>query len=420
MLQGLIYESLRMMMQLRSLRTNASPGRRRRAKLQLATGLSPVCSVQSLEDRSLLSALPGFPAPTITSPGATTPQSQPVIQWTTVSDAVSYDLWINNDTSGVAAFHTASTAATSYTPPISFDIGQYSVWVRAEAAQGQKSNWTPRTRFRINTPAAIQPLASQQSTARPTVEWDSLPGAVRYDLWIDNVTTGQSQYVRLQNLTSTSFTQNSDMHLGTYRAWVRGIDASGNAATWSPAMQFSVMPAPGIPIPESSIFNPRPTFSWNPVAGAVRYELTLRDSNTGTVLHNPTIIGITNWRPPADLVQGPYRWTVTAVNPNGFRSLPTDQRNVWIGGRPEIVSPVSTVSTSKPTFVWKPVLDAVRYELYVSRIGGQGGVIQTPVTLNSYTSAVTLVPGQYRFWVRAVSVSGTDSPWSQPANFTIV
>ena len=48
-----------------------------------------------------------------------------------------------------------------------------------------------------------------------------------------------------------------------------------------------------------------------------------------------------------------------------------------------------------------------------NQIGGGSRVIyEENLTNTSYTSAVTLAPGQYRAWVRAISVTGDTSPWS--------
>ncbi|MCA9011784.1 MAG: hypothetical protein KDB01_18650 [Planctomycetaceae bacterium] len=79
---------------------------------------------------------------------------------------------------------------------------------------------------------------------RPTISWDALSGAVTYDVWINDITQGVSQYIRNTNLNETSFTPSSDMPMGTYIAWVRGIDADGSPGSWSGAIKYQTLQAP--------------------------------------------------------------------------------------------------------------------------------------------------------------------------------
>ncbi len=53
-------------------------------------------------------------------------------------------------------------------------------------------------------------------------------GAVRYEVWADNLTSGEKKILHATGISGTSYTLPSDLGFGAYRFWVRGIDAG----TW--------------------------------------------------------------------------------------------------------------------------------------------------------------------------------------------
>ena len=159
-----------------------------------------------------------------------------------------------------------------------------------------------------------------QTTPTPTLNWVALPGAVNYDVWIDNVSTNQSQFVRNMNVVGTSFTPPSNLPMDSYRAWVRGKDASGLAAQWSVPVNFRVLLPVTVLAGPASTFDRTPTFSWNAVSGAVSYDLDYRNHSTGTASVAQTGIAGTSFMPAADLPTGSYRWYVLVVVPGPYRS----------------------------------------------------------------------------------------------------
>ncbi len=188
-------------------------------------------------------------------------------------------VWINNPTVGSIPVQQASVTSASFTPTIDLRIGSFALWVRSVNATGEKSAWSPRYDFRITTPAALRLIDRFQLTMRPTLTWNPLAGAVKYDLWIDNRHTGESQYARESNLTTTSWTPFLDLPTGHYRAWVRGIDVSGTAARGSSFAEFRVATPPVVTSPLNSTFNRRPTFAWSAVTSATRYEVAIGANN---------------------------------------------------------------------------------------------------------------------------------------------
>ncbi len=359
-------------------------------------------------------------APKITGPAATVTQQAPRITWTAVPIATSYNIYLQNLSTNKTPYHRGTATTNSYTPPTELGVGQFRVWV--QAVNGDlKGPWSTPATFHINTQVVLAPIPQFQTGPTPTFTWNALPGAATYDLWIDNQSAGTRQFVRAENLTSTSWTAPANWPIGHYRVWVRAKDAAGIGARWSAMQELYLVTQPDVIGPLSSTFDRTPEFSWNPLAGAVKYEVFLRNQNTGTTTIYQRNISNTSWAPATDLPEGPYRWWAIGISAENFRSQWTNHIDFFIVGRPEIVGPSGNVSNATPTLTWKPVEGAISYELFVDRIGIQYHFLnKTNLAESSYTPEIAMPKSNYRFWIRAFNSAGETSFWSLPMSFTIV
>ncbi|MBL8817435.1 MAG: hypothetical protein JNL58_15515, partial [Planctomyces sp.] len=359
--------------------------------------------------------------PVISSPTASTTQQRPVISWNADPAASGYDVWITNVSTQQNPVVSTSTLTNSFTPAADLGIGVYDVWVRSFRSDGIKGRWSNAYRFQIMTAVTIQTPASVQPSSRPVISWTPLAGAVKYDVWLNNTTTGQSEVVRNQNVTTANWTPSFDLPLSGYRIWVRGIDASGRAANWSIAADFRVATAPTAVEPLASTFDRTPLFAWTPVAGAVSYSITVRNMTNGLTIHNVQNIVSTSWTAPADLQTGNYRWWVQAIGTNGVAANWSSAIDFHVGGAARFSNPSSSYSQT-PTFNWLAVGGAARYELQINRVDiPQADVLhEYNLTGTSYTVPFTLVSGgSYRIWIRAISTSGENGPWSTGLTFSV-
>ncbi|MFN9720992.1 MAG: hypothetical protein ACK58L_20030 [Planctomycetota bacterium] len=355
---------------------------------------------------------------TFTSPSASAPQ-RPTFSWTPVSGAALYQLTVTNLSTGVANVVNTIVSATSFTPSSDLGIGRFAGWVRAITAGGAGLPWTPARFFRIETPVTVLPMAYMQPTPRPTVTWNALAGAVRYDVSVVNVFNGQVAY-RNTGFQGTSWTPTADLPLGIYRFWVRGIDASGTPAYWSAAREFAVANSPVPVAPVTSTFNQRPTFAWDSVTASAGLSLTYIVSLTNTTTGaSMTVNGLSGmcWVPTSNLPNGVYRWYVQGVLSNSFRTIWSNPAYFTVGGRPTLLP----TSGATPTISWQSVTGAGTYNIWVDRMDVfQRGVINvTGIVGTSYTRPTPLAPGRYRVWVQAVSTTAVMSDWSVPLDFTV-
>ena len=359
--------------------------------------------------------------PNVLAPLGVTVLQSPAISWTSISGAASYDVWITNLSTGQNPMILTNVNTINYTPPNDLGIGRYRVWVRAKTTSGQMSAWSVYKDFQINTPAVMDSLPAFLFDAPLPITWAALPGAAKYDLWINNKTTGQSQVVRRTALTTNYFQISNYLPLGKYVAWVRGVDAGNTAAQWSLPVEFTAAGRPTTTSPSTPGFSNQPVFQWQAFSGATRYEVYVQNRATNAMVLNPTGIASTSYTPAAPLLVGDYRWWARASNPTtgitGGWSTPLDFN---VGGKPILLAPTSATSSPKPTFAWTPVQGAHHYELWVSKRDNTGVVINlTNLTPTTYTPTSSLAPNDYRVWVRAVTASGTVSSWSLFVDFSV-
>ncbi|MBL8810053.1 MAG: FG-GAP repeat protein [Planctomycetaceae bacterium] len=365
--------------------------------------------------------LTALSAPVILTPAAVTMLTQPKISWAAVPNALSHDVWLNNQTTGVAQVIRQTVTTLELTPQTPLGIGRYNLWIRSLGAGPEASLFSAQYNFRITTPAEFQSVARYQTSAKPTISWKSLPGAASYDFWLDYRTGQTSQYVRATSVSGTSWTAPSDLPMGEYRAWVRGLDAKGEPASWSVAVDFLVLPTVSPLTPGPATFDRTPTFSWQPVLGASSYEFRLTDANNGTTILSQNGLSTASFTPGQNLLVGTYRWSVVAVNSLGFKSQQATANSLMVGGRPSVLTPLASTNDSTPDFTWTIVDDAATYELFVSRIDVPAtGVINVKNLTNARYTPVTSLPiGTYRIWVRAISTTGEISSWSLQRDFQV-
>lgn len=343
---------------------------------------------------------------------------RPVFTWPKVANAASYSLWVDRVGATGNPVINATVDVNHFTATADLGIGQYRTWVRATLNDGTRTAWKLQT-FAINGNVNVLPIDLQQTTYRPELQWEAFPGADHYDLWIDNLSTGQKQVVREQNLTGTSWTSLTDLPFGQYQVYIRAVDATGVATLWTHGPAFNIAVAPTPIGPASSTINQQPQFTWTAVSGAQGYDIVIRNSQTKKITNVVRNISGTSWTPSAKLSIGTYQWSIAAVGAANLRGNWSEQTQFSVGGITQISS-VAGGTPTRPVISWSPVTDAARYWLWIDRVGVQNGYIsQSTITSANFQPSTPLPVGTYRAWVRAISATPTFAPWSNVFEFTI-
>jgi len=316
----------------------------------------------------------------------------------------------------------------SFVPAQELGVGRYHFWVRAYDDLEQPGFWSDDGRaFRIRTaPVFTSPVQSvfSASTNFPQITWTSVVDTARYDIWINSVTTGESQVVRQTDLQTTSFASaTAGLEGGTYKAWVRAIGPAGVQGYWSRSVEFTVLQTPENISPSGATFDRTPEIRWDAVEGATNYDVWVSQRSPGdarVVIRDQFVSG-TSLTPANDLENGNFVVWVRAVAADGTKSPWSAPVTFSIGGRPIIESPTNGSAVSAtPTFVWTGINQSDRYEVWVNNSAGERVVFDENIQGTSYTVQGTLPADTYRVWVRAISEMGEKSFYSFAVNFTVV
>jgi hypothetical protein len=343
--------------------------------------------------------------------------ARPTFTWTAVSNAVTYQLWVNNSSGGVV-INQSGIATTSFTPSADMDLGTHYAWVRGTTAGAVNSAWSPISVWRVRTRATVL-NSGTIPTDDFTINWTTVPGATNYDVWVNRLTSGTSQYYR-----NTAVTTNSvgvaDFAPGRYGIWVLAQNATGANGFWSTMALVTVsVPVNGVQVTAASI-TAAPTLSWNPVTGASNYDVWVDNTSTGAaqVVRDTSVAGTS--LALSTLSAGSYRAWIRARDEFGGNYAWSSAFDFEFQQPSQPLSPAGSGQGNSPLFTWTAVSGATRYELWVSNLDGSGLVIHREnLTSTSYNPTEFLAAGNYRIWVRAFDGTGATTGWSSSLDFSV-
>ncbi|MFO0975355.1 MAG: S8 family serine peptidase [Planctomycetaceae bacterium] len=362
--------------------------------------------------------------PVILTPSGNTLNPRPPITWQAMPGAIRYELIVSNLTTGVNQFiHRTDLTGTSFLPTENLGIGRYRVWVRAIDALERPGFWSVPRDFKVETAPVFTAPTTTGTLANPTfpeISWTAVADASRYELWVNNVTSGTVRVLYKTDIVTSTYKSLDGFGSGIYRAFVRAANSKGEYGQWSAAINFTVLAAPVIVTPSTgSGFDRTPTFTWGAIAGATNYDLWVTSRATNQIYLRNLSVTTNSFTATRDFATGDYTVWVRAQSGQVFSAW-SQARLFSIGMPPVISSPTAGSSNSgKPTFAWSSVSDTERYELWITDLARNTKVVITNLTTTTYTPATAMAAGSYRVWVRAVSTMGEFSAWSTPVTFTV-
>ena len=342
------------------------------------------------------------------------------LDWANVPNAVSYDMRLINVETGAVLSNVTGLPTSQYSGLSTLPPGKYRYFVRGNTATAI-GHWSDGFDYTILSIPTLKTVTGT-NTATPTLHWNPVTGATMYEVWLSNLsgTGGAQRITTVDKTNATSTPIPANLALGDYRYWVRAIDSQGKMTTWSSPSNFNVETAGTVLTPTGTTNSTTPTFTWKPVAGAVRYDLWVADASGTVYLRDQNVSG-NSYTASKGFVNGDYRvWVmpVGATTSGKWSSAVAFKVNAV--ARPELTAPGATTN-STPKIQWTPVSNAVRYELWVDKVGGPAKVIHlSNITTNSYKAVTALSTGSYRMWVRAFDATGAASVWSPALDFRVV
>ena len=278
--------------------------------------------------------------------------------------------------------------------------------------------------FAGSGPAAPTVTGGNDSQGRPTLKWNAVSGAAKYEVYRARSLNGD--YIKYSTTTGTAYTNTSYIENGnTYYYKVRALDASGTAGAWSSIVSVTYRAASTGTLPAPTVTGGndtqgRPTLKWKAVSGAAKYEVYRARSLNGDYIKYSTVTG-TSYTNISYIENGnTYYYKVRALDANGTAGPWSDV--VAVTCRLGLTAPSVTGgndSQGRPTLKWDKVAGAAKYEVYRARSRSGEYIKYSTVTGTSYTNISYIENGNtYYYKVRALDANGTAGAWSSVVSVT--
>ena len=364
-----------------------------------------------------------LPAPAVI--GGNDAQGRPTLKWNAVTGAAKYEVYRARSLNGDYIKYSTVTG-TSYTNISYIENGNtYYYKVRALKSDGTAGAWssivsvTYRAASTGTLPAPTV-TGGNDSQGRPTLKWNAVTGAAKYEVY--RARSKDGDYIKYSTVTGTSYTNISYIENGnTYYYKVRALDANGTAGAWSSVVSVTykqTLPAPTVTGGNDA--QGRPTLKWNAVSGAAKYEVYRARSLNGDYIKYSTVTG-TSYTNTSYIEDGnTYYYKVRALKSDGTAGAWSSIVSVTY--KQTLSAPTVTGgndSQGRPTLKWKAVTGAAKYEVYRARSKDGDYIKYSTVTGTSYTNISYIENGNtYYYKVRALKSDGTAGAWSSIVSVT--
>ena len=380
-------------------------------------------SISSGNEDLLAAALHCKPTP-LTAPsvtGGNDSQGRPTLKWNAVTGAAKYEVYRARSMNGDYIKYSTQTS-TGYTNSAYLTSGSmYYYKVRALDANGTAGPWSDvvavTCRLGLTAPTVT---GGNDSQGRPTLKWDKVAGAAKYEVYRSYSQNGN--YSKYSTQTSTGYTNSSYLTSGsTYYYKVRALDANGTAGAWSSVVSVTYKQTLSAPaVTGGNDAQGRPTLKWNAVSGAAKYEVYRARSKDGDYIKYSTVTG-TSYTNTSYIENGnTYYYKVRALKSDGTAGPWSDV--VAVTCRLGLTAPSVTGgndSQGRPTLKWNAVTGAAKYEVYRARSMNGDYIKYSTQTSTGYTNSAYLTSGStYYYKVRALDANGTAGAWSSVVSVT--
>ena len=190
---------------------------------------------EDLTSAALRCAPASLSAPSVT--GGNDSQGRPTLKWNAVTGAAKYEVYRARSKNGDYIKYSTVTG-TSYTNTSYIEDGNtYYYKVRALDASGTAGAWSSivSVTYRAastGTLSAPTVTGGNDSQGRPTLKWNAVSGAAKYEVYRARSLNGD--YIKYSTVTGTSYTNTSYIENGnTYYYKVRALKSDGTAGAWS-------------------------------------------------------------------------------------------------------------------------------------------------------------------------------------------
>ena len=348
-------------------------------------------------------------APAVT--GGNDAQGRPTLKWNAVSGAAKYEVYRARSKDGTYTKY-STTTGTAYTNSSYLTSGAtYYYKVRALDANGNAGPYSAvvsvTCRLKLTAPTVTGSIDSQ---GRPTLKWNAVSGAAKYEVY--RARSKDGDYIKYSTVTGTSYTNTSYLANGnTYYYKVRALGSDGTAGPDSTPVSVTYKAPFGAPLVTGSKDSQgRPALKWDKVTDAAKYEVYRARSKDGTysLMSTQSATGYTN---TSYLANGTtYYYKVRALKANGTASAYSSVVTITYGTVPTPAAPAmrsAKADSAGITVSWDTAANAVTYNVYRTADAGSSWTqVASSVKGTSYKDTTVQKGVKYGYKVRGVAADG--------------
>ncbi len=401
---------------------------------------------------------------TLVSPlGSSITDTTPSYFWEAVSGASSYKLEVVDSTT-LSVLHsqtyTPAEAACSngtgncgVTPTTDLGIGSF-LWSVTATPNGDKGNASFSTILGpLAAPTIVSPISTTElDTPSPTFTWTAVADATYYTFSVvdSNGNTAASGNITVANAGCASGSGNCTntpsvtLPAGQGTWYITAVDEESSRTSSTSSSAFTIPdtafePGAATPIsPNGTQTTPAPSFTWYPAANATHYKIVVTETSSSTEVVNYTTSAaaascgkgqVTCNLTFTTLSNGTYSWTVqswsfvTASYGTKSDSMAFTIESSTVPSAGDFaISPVDTIYTTSPAFIWNVVPGSTNYRLKIQRKTTGSALLRetylpsevgcdesTTVTTCLATPDIDLTDGNYCWEVKAFPSMQTDN-----------
>ena len=259
-------------------------------------------------------------APAVT--GGNDSQGRPTLRWKAVTGAAKYEIYRSYSRDGSYSKYSTQTS-TAYTNSSYLTSGTtYYYKVRALDANGNAGPYSAAVsvtcRLKLSAPSVT---GGKDSQGRPTLKWNAVSGAAKYEVY--RSTSRSGTYTKYSTQTSTSYTNSSYLTSGTtYYYKVRALGSDGSYGPYSSVVSVtyratsSAVPAE-VTMGKATAQGSYITVTWDKAANAASYRVYRRVNNSSdwnVVASSVSGTSYTDWNVEPGVR---YTYTVRGVAADG-------------------------------------------------------------------------------------------------------
>ena len=413
--------------------------------------------------------------PTVTGPFnallPSTPQklneTKPTITWDTPNGASRFEIFFSDQTNLTSKVYTVVNRTPvlnddgfaffdenhqivreekrSFELPDELEMGRYRIFMRSRDDGGRWSDWSAPLNFEVAPQVTIKRPTGPTFQNPPLLEWQAVPGATSYDVFVARASKPQEPVIFLPVKSATSYQVPKSLANGDYIFTVRArrqhqvttINLAGTPTSGSYRISLTTSGKDGTALTTGTI-------SFAATAANIQAAVTaLKGYENATVIsvdetsNQKFLLEIpqTNGRVEVNVIGSISPGTLSSSTKymddvSGIRSASVrfsafnDKTTVTAPGITgpvgitNIVAGQRLVTDSRPVITWTAIDKAARYDVWVHRANTNPTYLVTTAAANSYLFDQDIKPGNYTVWIRAISTTGKMTDWSSPYSFT--